>query len=57
MPYVDTAANRTLVPVRFVSEALGADVDWDAATRRVTIKDGGREIVLTLGSANALVDG
>jgi len=29
--------NRTLVPLRFVSEALGASVDWDAATQVVTI--------------------
>jgi hypothetical protein len=28
---------RTLVPVRFVSEALGAQVNWDAANRRVNI--------------------
>lgn len=29
--------NRTLVPVRFVSEAFGADVDWDGSTRTVHI--------------------
>ncbi|MGI6435884.1 MAG: copper amine oxidase N-terminal domain-containing protein [Syntrophomonadaceae bacterium] len=29
--------DRTLVPVRFVSEALGADVQWDQVLRRVTI--------------------
>lgn len=29
---------RTLVPLRFVSEALGALVDWDESTRIVTIK-------------------
>lgn len=28
---------RTLVPLRFVSEAMGARVDWDAATRAVYI--------------------
>jgi hypothetical protein len=28
---------RTLVPVRFVGEALGAQVTWDAANRRVNI--------------------
>ncbi|MGB9846734.1 MAG: copper amine oxidase N-terminal domain-containing protein, partial [Desulfotomaculales bacterium] len=56
-PYVDTPANRTLVPVRFVSEALGAEVEWSAETRQVTVKDGNREIVLTAGSASALVDG
>ncbi len=29
--------SRTMVPVRFVSEALGADVQWDGDTRTVTI--------------------
>jgi len=29
--------NRTLVPLRAVSEALGADVEWDEDTRTVTI--------------------
>lgn len=30
---------RTLIPVRFVSEVLGAEVIWQAATQRVVIKD------------------
>lgn len=29
--------DRTLVPVRAISEGLGATVDWDAATRTVTV--------------------
>ena len=29
---------RTMVPIRFISEAFGATVDWDNATRTVTIK-------------------
>lgn len=32
------SGDRTLVPVRFVSEALGATVEWDAATRSVLIQ-------------------
>jgi len=32
-------SDRTLVPLRFVSEALGADVDWEAAQRTVSITD------------------
>jgi hypothetical protein len=40
-PIIDAASGRTLVPVRFVSEAMGATVDWDAATRAVTITFGG----------------
>lgn len=30
---------RTMVPLRFVSEALGATVQWDSSTRTVTISD------------------
>jgi plastocyanin len=36
-PYIDEN-NRTLVPVRFVSEQLGATVGWDGETRTVTIR-------------------
>ncbi len=34
-PYI--SSGRTLVPVRFVSESLGADVKWDSTTKTVTI--------------------
>ncbi|AGK99884.1 stalk domain-containing protein [Desulfoscipio gibsoniae] len=56
-PYVDSRAGRTLVPVRFVSEALGAGVDWDPDTGRVTIIDGDKEIILTLGSGKVQING
>ena len=32
---------RTLVPLRFVSEAMGANVDWDRSTRTVFVTSGG----------------
>ncbi len=32
---------RTLVPLRFVSEAMGASVDWDPAARAVFVSSGG----------------
>lgn len=35
--------NRTLVPLRFISEAMGADVDWDAKTRTVTVTSQGND--------------
>ena len=34
-PYIENS--KTLVPVRFVSEALGADVQWNKETKTVTI--------------------
>jgi hypothetical protein len=56
-PYINADAGRTLVPVRFVSEALGAEVDWVGETRQVVIRDGGKEIILTIGSTEVLVNG
>jgi len=56
-PYVNTQVERTLVPVRFVSEALGAGVDWNPETGQVTITDKGKEIILTPGSTSVLVNG
>ena len=41
---------RTMVPVRFISEALGLKVDWDQATRTVTVDEGAKAMKLTIGS-------
>ena len=41
---------RTLVPIRFVSEKLGASVDYNEGTRVVTIKKDSTTITLTIGS-------
>lgn len=54
-PFVNAGANRTLVPLRFVSEALGAEVTWLGQSRQVEIKDGAKQIVLTVGSRDILV--
>jgi len=35
-PFIDENS-RTQVPIRFVGEALGADVSWDGNTKKVTI--------------------
>lgn len=42
--------NRTFVPVRVVGEALGAEVEWDAATQTVTIAREDLTATLTIGS-------
>ncbi len=36
----DTVGGRTMVPLRFVSESLGADVKWSGATKTVIIASG-----------------
>lgn len=56
-PYIDALTGRTLVPVRFISEALGAVVTWDAAQRTVSISFGGKMIVLRIDTPTAIVGG
>ncbi len=41
---------RTLVPVRFVSEELGADVSWNEAERTVLITKDGHSVMLRIDS-------
>jgi len=37
-PRIDPESDRTVVPLRFVSEHLGADVEWKPANRRIIIR-------------------
>lgn len=48
---------RTLVPVRAITEALGAEVQWNAATQTVTITKGSTIIQLIIGKNTATVNG
>ena len=48
---------RTYTPARFVAEALGAKVDWNEATRTVTITKGDTSIVLIVDTTTAYVNG
>jgi len=54
-PYIK--AGRTYVPVRYLGEALGANVDWDEATKTVTVTKGDKSVVLVIGSKVAKVNG
>lgn len=38
VPFINPENNRTLIPLRFVSEQLGFTVGWDDATKGITIK-------------------
>ncbi|WP_422661213.1 stalk domain-containing protein [Paenibacillus sp. EC2-1] len=55
VPYVKN--QRTLVPLRFISESLGARVAWNQATSVATITHAGKEIKITLGSKTVIVNG
>jgi hypothetical protein len=50
-------AGRTLVPLRAITEALGASVEWNPATRTVTVQWRGHMIIMVVGASTALVDG
>jgi len=49
--------SRTLGPVRYVAEALGAEVAWDAVERKVTLTRGSTSIELWIGRNTARVNG
>ncbi|MBU5669431.1 copper amine oxidase N-terminal domain-containing protein [Peptoniphilus sp. MSJ-1] len=53
-PFIEN--DRTLVPIRFISETLGYSVKWNNDTREVTIEDNNTNIKLTIGAKNALVN-
>jgi predicted outer membrane repeat protein len=54
-PFIKPVVYRTMIPVRFVSEQLGAKVHWLTETRQVKIVYGETEILLTISSGIALV--
>lgn len=41
--------DRTLVPIRIVTETLGGKVDWNGVTKEVTLNIDGKEIKMTIG--------
>ena len=55
MPVIENG--RTLVPMRGIFEALGADIKWDDATKTVTGTKDDVSVVLTIGNTDAKVNG
>lgn len=55
-PFIDQNS-RTMVPLRFIAESLGAYVDWSVGTEKITIKTKTSLITLAIGSKQAVVDG
>lgn len=54
-PYVKDGT--TLVPLRGIVDKFGADLNYDGSKNRVTVKNAGNTIILTVGSRNAVVNG
>ena len=55
-PYIKPPG-RTMVPLRFIAEGLGAEVGWDGIERKVTINYRGETIELWIGKTLAKVNG
>ena len=55
-PFIDER-DRVLVPIRFVTEALGAFVDWENETRTAVIKQESDEIRYTVYQPKAYLNG
>ena len=55
-PFIDENG-RTLIPVRFVTEDLGATVEWNAQDREVYITKDGVYIMIRIGQEMILVNG
>ena len=55
--YVTMPANRTMVPVRLVSEVLGYDVKWDNNTKTATISNGTDTVEVVLNKSTTKING
>lgn len=53
-PFID-ANSRTMIPVRFVTEQLGAEVSWNGKTQTASIEKDGILVDITIGSADLQV--
>ncbi|BFH11943.1 hypothetical protein J6TS7_59260 [Paenibacillus dendritiformis] len=54
--YMDTAANRTFVPIRYLSEQMKYQVKWDKAAQRIDVPANEDTLSLTVGSKKAQVN-
>lgn len=54
-PYI--ISGTTLVPLRVISNGIGAQVAWDQASKTVSIQKDGSSLALTLGNKTAQVNG
>ena len=50
-------SDRTMLPVRYIAEALGATVLWDRATSTATVKTADTEIRISVSADSATVNG
>jgi len=47
-PFIDTAYNRAMLPLRTIAEELGMRVNWTDSTRTIVIERGGATVLLSV---------
>ena len=52
-----TIQGRTFVPLRFIAEALGAHVEWEATEQKITLTRAGQTVQLWVHQSIAIVNG
>ena len=52
-----TESDRTLVPLRFIFETMGADVDWDSGTQTAIVTENNTSIRFSIDNVTATIDG
>lgn len=57
LPYLVRSTGRTLVPIRYVSEAIGAKVTWEGSAKGIRLEHSGRTTEMTVGSRSARING
>ena len=56
-PFIDSQVERTYVPLRFVSEALGGEAGWDQAKQTASVNKSGATVLMKIGSRTPTVNG
>lgn len=50
-------ANRTMVPIRAIVEAMGGQVEWDGSVKKITLKARGNTVEMWLGKTDIKING
>lgn len=56
-PFIDQSTGRTMVPVRFIAEALGSTVEWNQQLQQIVVLKGNTSVKMCIGSINYYKDG
>ena len=56
-PYIDKVSGRTMVPIRAISGAIGAKIEFSQDVRTISITLGPISVELRIGNPKALVNG